>query len=73
MTTGSETSTPSSSTPCPRCKNPVPEDDEHTGEGPVYWTVTGEPFCSMECVIGQSRDWLEEERRKTSHLFSEES
>jgi endogenous inhibitor of DNA gyrase (YacG/DUF329 family) len=48
----------STTTECPRCGDAIPEEDDATGEGPVYWTVTGEPFCSMECVIGTHRSWL---------------
>jgi endogenous inhibitor of DNA gyrase (YacG/DUF329 family) len=48
----------STTTECPRCGDAIPEENDATGEGPVYWTVTGEPFCSMECVIGTHRSWL---------------
>jgi endogenous inhibitor of DNA gyrase (YacG/DUF329 family) len=53
----------STTTECPRCGDAIPEEDDATGEGPVYWTVTGEPFCSMKCVIGTHRSWLKENGR----------
>jgi hypothetical protein len=43
---------------CPRCGDEIPEENDATGEGPVYWTITGEDFCSMECVIWTHRIWL---------------
>jgi endogenous inhibitor of DNA gyrase (YacG/DUF329 family) len=37
---------------CPNCGAEVPEEDEETGEGPVFWKVQpGRPFCSGECVV----------------------
>ncbi|AYD81170.1 hypothetical protein SEA_KELA_1 [Streptomyces phage Kela] len=53
----------STTTECPRCGDAIPEENDATGEGPVYWTVTGEPFCSMGCVIGTHRSWLKENGR----------
>ncbi len=49
---------------CPWCNSDVPEDDDAKGEGPVYWTVSDEPYCSMECVIAQHRKWLKEQEKR---------
>jgi endogenous inhibitor of DNA gyrase (YacG/DUF329 family) len=54
MTTPTET--------CPRCDEPIPEEDETTGEGPVYWTVNDAAYCSMECVVAVHRKWLKENK-----------
>lgn len=43
---------------CPRCGDTVPEENDDTGEGPVYWTRSDLPFCSMECVVAQEREYL---------------
>lgn len=48
---------------CPRCGDEIPEDNDTTGEGPVYWTQDGDPFCSMECVIRTHRKWLKRKER----------
>jgi hypothetical protein len=48
---------------CPRCGDEIPPDDDATGEGPVYWKISDEPFCSMECVIARHRAWLKEKER----------
>lgn len=45
---------------CPRCGDTVPEDNDDTGEGPVFWTRSDLPFCSMECVVAQERQYLAE-------------
>ena len=42
---------------CPRCGDEIPPEDDATGEGPVYWKISGEAFCSMECVIYTHREW----------------
>lgn len=47
---------------CPWCGTDVPE--EGPLEGPVYWTVSDEPFCGMECVVAQHRKWLKETERR---------
>lgn len=47
---------------CPRCGSTVPEDNDETGEGPVYWKRSDKPFCSMECVVAREREWLKEQR-----------
>lgn len=49
---------------CPWCGTGVPDDCEKRGEGPVYWTVSQEPHCSMECVIAHHRKWLKETERR---------
>lgn len=46
--------------PCPACGEPIPEEGD--GEEPVYWKITGDAHCSMECVIGRHRQWLEREK-----------
>lgn len=56
---------------CPRCGNWIPLEDDATSEGPVYWTLTGDPFCSMECVIWVHREWLKGKELK-SELSAEE-
>lgn len=56
---------------CPRCGDQIPPDEETTGEGPVRWTLTGDPFCSMECVIWVHREWLKRKELK-SELSAEE-
>lgn len=43
---------------CPECGDVVPEESEL--EGPVYWTLSEEPFCGMECVVKRHRRWLKE-------------
>lgn len=55
---------PVSADKCPWCNGEVPEDDDARGEGPVYWTVSDEPYCSMECVIAQHRRWLKEQEKR---------
>ncbi len=50
--------TPTDFSVCPRCGDEIPPDNDATGEGPVYWTISEEPFCSMECVIFVHRMWL---------------
>lgn len=45
---------------CPECGDAIPEETET--EGPVYWKVTDEPFCGMECVVKRHRKWLKEQR-----------
>ena len=40
---------------CPECGNGIPEESDETGEGPVYWTLSDEPYCGMECVIARHR------------------
>ncbi|AXH66162.1 hypothetical protein SEA_SATIS_1 [Streptomyces phage Satis] len=52
------------STECPRCLGPIPEENEETGEGPVYWIVNDTAMCSMECVIGTHRAWLKKNKIK---------
>lgn len=56
---------------CPRCGDEIPPDDDATGEGPVYWTLSGDPFCSMECVIWVHREWLKRKEMR-SELSAEE-
>lgn len=48
---------------CPRCGEEIPEDNDTTGEGPVYWTQSEEPYCGMECVVAQHRKWLKEQKQ----------
>ncbi len=55
--------TPTDFSVCPRCGDEIPPDNDATGEGPVYWTLSGDPFCSMECVIFTHRQWLKEKER----------
>lgn len=52
---------------CPQCGDGIPEEDDLTGEGPVYWKVTDEPFCSMECVVLRHRRWLMKHGLKPLH------
>ena len=52
---------------CPECGDEIPDDDDLTGEGPVYWKVTDEPFCSMECVAVRHRKWMKEHGLKPLH------
>lgn len=49
---------------CPRCNEEIPEDNDATGEGPVYWTESDEPYCGMECVVAQHRKWLKEKKAR---------
>lgn len=56
---------------CPRCGDEIPLENDATGEGPVRWTLTGDPFCSMECVIWVHREWLKRRELK-SELSAEE-
>lgn len=56
---------------CPRCGDEIPLENDATGEGPVYWMLTGDPFCSMECVIWVHREWLKRKELK-SELSAEE-
>lgn len=49
---------------CPQCGDEMPEENDFTGEGPVYWKVTWGPMCSMECVTLTHREWLEREKMK---------
>lgn len=51
-------------TECPRCQGEIPEEDDETGEGPVYWIVNDQAYCSMECVIATHRVWLRENKIK---------
>jgi endogenous inhibitor of DNA gyrase (YacG/DUF329 family) len=53
---------------CPRCGDEIPEENDETGEGPVYWTLSDKPYCSMECVIFTHRQWLENEAVAKSAL-----
>jgi hypothetical protein len=55
------TTTPENSD-CPGCDGDVPKENESTGEGLVYWKVTNEAFCSMECVVKKHRQWLKEQK-----------
>lgn len=54
---------------CPRCGDFTPPENDVTGEGAVYWKITDEPFCSMECVVGYHRTWLEAEQRRFRSSF----
>lgn len=57
---GSAYEKPVPSDRCPECGDEIPEETET--EGPVYWKVTDEPFCGMECVVKRHRKWLKEQR-----------
>lgn len=48
---------------CPYCGGEIPEENDETGEGPVYWTISDEPYCSMECVIATHRAWLKQQKK----------
>jgi endogenous inhibitor of DNA gyrase (YacG/DUF329 family) len=37
----------------------------------VYWTISDEPFCSMECVIARHRAWLKEKERAEPELWGQ--
>lgn len=63
--------TPTDFPVCPRCGDIVPPECDATGEGPVYWTVSEEPFCSMECVVYTHRRWLEQKELR-SELSAQE-
>jgi hypothetical protein len=49
---------------CPYCDSEIPEENEETGEGPVYWIVNDTAMCSMECVVATHRRWLRENKIK---------
>lgn len=49
---------------CPECSDVIPEDNDATGEGPVYWTVDNAAFCGMECVVKRHRKWLKENKEQ---------
>jgi endogenous inhibitor of DNA gyrase (YacG/DUF329 family) len=49
---------------CPGCGEAIPEENDETGEGPVYWTVDNTAFCGMECVVKRHRAWLKENKEQ---------
>lgn len=57
---------------CPRCGDEIPLENDATGEGPVRWTLTGDSFCSMECVIWVHREWLKRRELKRKELKRKE-
>lgn len=63
--------TPTDFAVCPRCGDDIPPDNDETGEGPVYWKVSDEPFCSMECVIFMHRQWLKRKELRSEMSAAE--
>ena len=63
--------TPTDPYRCPRCGDEIPPEDDATGEGPVYWKVSDDAFCSMECVIFTHRKWLKEKECSTEMSAAE--